>query len=367
MRPPCQWCGRTRPAPAAPAKGWLGPWVPGWHTHPSVDTHVEPRVCQRACGSCGCAHVEPFQLDVTEADAFAVCMLLAMAEHRRRDIAKAMATARKCHVHRRLLAVALILCPGICWCSSSEATKSAPSNADSDTHSQQDEPGSNRREVGPNGQPPTPTTVESCTETDTDMRHFVYEIDDEFREMGSRDCSTMACAFGNASTVDGVDVYDTNQFDLAWLFLHRLSVSKQRTLRVEDADVFFVPMWPRVGSTACNSHKSITAKLLPELKEQNPLLARDAFPHPVARRHFVVDPRAETLCSYMYNVGSQSGGSNSTEAFDYFARVSLEKNYPLHHTTWPESMYGPQILDHPSPSMPKYPSFPDSSHLWQVE
>ena len=38
-----QWCGRTRPAPAAPAKGWLGPWPASCSRPVAVEP---PRACR---------------------------------------------------------------------------------------------------------------------------------------------------------------------------------------------------------------------------------------------------------------------------------------------------------------------------------
>ena len=201
-----------------------------------------------------------------------------------------------------------------------------------------------------------------CTENNARVKtltHYVYDLDSSFREYGHRNCLSHKCSFGKVADVNGVNVYDTNQFDIAWLFFRRMIVSKHRTFDVRKADIFFVPMWPSLHTSKCTSSAIIHSVLLPTLIKQNELLRNDSD-HSVARRHFIIDPRAESLCSYMYNLEP----TDSKNVFDYFARVSLEKNYPLHHTTWPESMYGAQILQHSKPSLLQYPTFPTTNHLW---
>ena len=54
----------------------------------------------------------------------------------------------------------------------------------------------------------------SCKAQDRALRYYVYDLDRVFRERGQRDCSSYACAFGNSSRVEGVHVFDTDQYVL---------------------------------------------------------------------------------------------------------------------------------------------------------
>ena len=94
-----------------------------------------------------------------------------------------------------------------------------------------------------------------------------------------------------------------------------------------------------------------------ELEKRNPLLQTDAFPFAVARRHFMIEFRVERLCTYMTE-------TNTSTVVDYFARVSIERNRPEHHSAWPESMFGKQTMRHALPSLVGFGAFPQSHHQW---
>ena len=196
---------------------------------------------------------------------------------------------------------------------------------------------------------------------------FVYDLPPEFREEGTRDCSSQLCSFGPNHTVEGYTLHDSDQWDLQWMILRRLMNSPRRTTNVSKADLFFVPAFARgwaeaVGrgvSKGCGS----ASKLHQALLDQNHLLrANDTgVSLPVARRHILIDFRCCKHCGYMESVDAKAGNDGrAPSVFDVMARVVMEKRGNVHPPT------GPQTNNHVV-SFSRRPAYPERPfHLYAV-